>query len=128
MSNGQWVVGAVVIGQGFVVDTDYNDLLGEIIEVLGEMAVKGRLSGDEHTETTSCYMVKWVGQDEPDLIRKANLKLVGPDADEGEQSILELFKVLPSRYNFDHHKQIREEMEAERASEELIGAGELETV
>jgi hypothetical protein len=112
----QLVVGSLVIGVGFVLDVEYNDRLGEVVEVLGEMQVKNKID-DRNSETTSCYMVKWVEQDEPDLIRHANLRLVKPDNDKGEQSILNLFKVLPSRYNFDHHKQIREEMEAERTQE-----------
>lgn len=119
MSNEQFVVGSLVVGQGFVFDLEYNDRLGEITEVLGEMEVRNR-SNNDSTEITQCFMVKWQQQEEPDLIRKANLKPVKPDADEGEQSIMNLFKVLPSRYNFDHHKEIREEMEAEKAAVEEL--------
>jgi hypothetical protein len=115
MSNSQFVVGAVVIGQHFVVDVAYNDLQGEIIEVLGEMQVKGK-SEDSPTETTECYMIRWVGIEEPDLIRKSNLKLV-PPADSGEKSILQMFKVQPNKYNLEHYEDLKDEMARERVEE-----------
>lgn len=116
-----FVVGAIVIGFGFVIDVELNGVEGTIVELLGDYESEHKATGEMYTEET--FVVQWQHQsgDECDPVGRCHLKLKKPPSVEGEEIIMGLFKVRGTKYSFEHYEQIKTEM-LEDTVKELVEA------